>query len=211
MDVPAWHPAKPSVATAVVGSPINHSGGLRTNISLFQRRWLGLPKRISCSGLQLPFSSLSDTFKVAKAREVLIHIDIRVSTEGVVARTERKCRAQEAVEQAVARLQHSILVGSVAVGRAGLGSRIGPHYDRVQGRERQQLIQAGICAEIEEGFCNIAVALQQQGTLTNWDHASTWKITWTELWKSEPARLLFLTQAVCDVLKISPQYIAFVS
>lgn len=43
-----------------------------------------------------------------------------------------------------------ILVGSEAVGRAGLGSHTRPRYDKAQGRERRQLIQDGIPAEVEE-------------------------------------------------------------
>ena len=44
------------------------------------------------------------------------------------------------------------------------------------------------------------VAMRQQGAWTNWEHASTRKITWPELWKSKPARLKFLIQSVYDVL-----------
>lgn len=39
-----------------------------------------------------------------------------------------------------------------------------------------------------------------QAALTNWDHKTACKIPWTELWKSEPARLKFLIQVVYDVL-----------
>lgn len=86
-----------------------------------------------------------------------------------------------------------ILVNSVAVGRAGLGSH-------TRGRERRQLIQDGIGAEVEEERRSRTLVMHQQGAWTNWDHASSRNITWTELWKSEPARFKFLIQAVYDVL-----------
>lgn len=52
------------------------------------------------------------------------------------------------------------------------------------------------------------MATRQQGAWTNWEHASTRKITWTELWKSEPARLKFLIQSVYDVIPCHPTCIA---
>ena len=126
--------------------------------------------------------------------------DTRVSSAGIEVKTGRKRGAKEAVQQAEARLRHGILVGLVAVGRAGLGSHTTPRYDKAQGREKQQLIQGEICAEVEEERRSKTVAMHQQEVWTKWDHASTRKITWSELWKSEPARLKFLIQSVYDVL-----------
>lgn len=66
-------------------------------MSQFLRRWLGLPKCISSivlyghtNKLQLPFSGLSEEFKVTKARGLLLYrsaSDIGVSSTGIVVRT----------------------------------------------------------------------------------------------------------------------------
>ncbi len=55
---------------------------LERTISQFLRRWLGLPRSLSnialyghSSNLQLPISSLSEEFKVTRAREVLMYRD----------------------------------------------------------------------------------------------------------------------------------------
>lgn len=53
--------------------------------------------------LQHPFSSLEEEFKVARARDVLLYYDSNYAKR-VEVRTGRKWRAQEAVNQAEARL-----------------------------------------------------------------------------------------------------------
>ncbi|XP_049337547.1 uncharacterized protein LOC125802987 [Astyanax mexicanus] len=190
--------------------PITIVEGWERNISQYLRRWLGLPKSLSSialyghtNKLQLPFTGLTEEFRVTRAREVLLYrdsADNRVSSAGITVRTGRKWKAQEAVEQAEARLRHGILIGSVAVGRTGLGSYARPRYDKAQGKERRQMVQAEIRAGVEEERRSRAVTMRQQGAWTNWDNASARKITWAELWKSEPARLKFLIQSVYDVL-----------
>lgn len=50
--------------------------------------------------LQLPFTGLTEEFKVTRAREVLLYrdsSDTRVSSAGIKVRTGRKWKAQEAV------------------------------------------------------------------------------------------------------------------
>lgn len=113
--------------------------------------------------------------------------DCRVSSAGIRVGRGRRWQAREAVARAEARLRHSGLVDTVAVGRAGLGSHTRPRFDRAQGREGRQLMQEGIRAEVEEKRHNREM-LRPVRSLT------------PELWKSEPARLRFLIQAVYDVL-----------
>lgn len=62
------------------------------------------------------------------------------------------------------------------------------------------MMQGEIRAEVEEERLSRTVAMRQQGAWANWNHAAARKITWTELWKSEPVRLKFLIQSVYDVL-----------
>ncbi|KAK0146618.1 hypothetical protein N1851_014073 [Merluccius polli] len=81
--------------------------------------------------------SLNEEFMVTRAREVLQHresSDPKVSQAGIV-------RAREAVEQAESCLRHSMLVGPVASGRAGLGSVPTTRYDKALGKDRRRLVQ----------------------------------------------------------------------
>ncbi|CAJ1075238.1 LOW QUALITY PROTEIN: uncharacterized protein LOC109089580 [Xyrichtys novacula] len=190
--------------------PITTVEGFERKVSRFLRRWLGLPRSLSSialfghnTKLQLPFSSPSEEFKVTRAREVLLYrdsADTKVSSAGVEVRTGRKWRAKDAVERAEARLQHSTLVGTVATGRAGLGSNPKPCYIKARGKERRRLIQDEVRAEVEEARFSRAVGMSKQGAWTRWEHIAGRKITWAELWKAEPHHFKFLVQSVYDVL-----------
>lgn len=48
------------------------------------------------------------------------------------------------------RLQHNILLDTVATGQAGLESFQTPYYNMARGKERHKLIQQGMCVEMEE-------------------------------------------------------------
>ncbi len=73
-----------------------------------------------------------------RAREVLQYrdsSDSKVAKAGMEVRTGRKWKAEGAIRQAEARLDHNRLVGVVARGRAGLGSFSTPHIDTFKGKE----------------------------------------------------------------------------
>ncbi|XP_073720025.1 uncharacterized protein [Misgurnus anguillicaudatus] len=190
--------------------PITTISELERRVSRFLRRWLGLPRSLSSIALygntcklQLPLKSIEEEFKVLRAREVLQYRESRdpkVSGAGVVVKTGRKWRAEAAVDQAESRLRHGVLVGAVARGRAGLGTFQVPRLDKARGKERRQLVQGEVRAAVEEERSSKAVGMARQGAWTRWEQAVERKITWTELWRSEPHRIKFLVQAVYDVL-----------
>lgn len=76
--------------------------------------------------------------------------DLKVATAGIQVRTCRKWRAEEAVQEAEARLQHSRLVGVVTQGRAGLGSFPAAHMKNSRGKERNCLVLEEVRATVEE-------------------------------------------------------------
>ncbi|XP_050957201.1 uncharacterized protein LOC127158092 [Labeo rohita] len=194
----------------VYETPISTVEKLERTISQFLRRWLGLPRSLSSIALyghstmlQLPISGLSEEFKVTRARELMMYRDSsdkKVASAGILVKTGRKWKAQEAVNRAEARLQHSVLVGNSAVGRAGLGSFPKPRYDKARGREKRQMVQDEVRAEVEEDRRIKMVAMYQQGAWTRWEHAEQRKVTWSELWRREPQHIKFLIQSVYDVL-----------
>ncbi len=75
----------------------------------------------------------------------------------------KQWRAQEAVDQAEAWLQHSVLVGTVASGHAGLGCTNKPRYDKAQGKDRRQLVQEEIRAGVEERRISRMVGCDNKG------------------------------------------------
>lgn len=145
--------------------------------------------------LTLPINSLSKEFMVTRAREVFQYRDSkdpRVSQAGIEVRTGRKWKAHEAVDRAESRLRHKELVGPVAIGRAGLGSTPIIHYNKLKGKERRDLAQKEVRAGIEEQRASQIVGLRQQGAWTRWEETMERKISWAELWRSEPYRITFL-------------------
>ncbi|XP_056097411.1 uncharacterized protein LOC130076370 [Rhinichthys klamathensis goyatoka] len=190
--------------------PISTVESFEMRISRFLRRWLGLPRSLSSialygqnNKLKLPMSSLSEEFMVTRSREVLQYRDSsdpKVAQAGIEVRTGRKWRAAVAVDDAESRLRQRVLVGSVAHGRAGLGSRRTPRYDKAEGKERRSLILEEVRAGVEEKRACQMAGMRQQGAWTRWERTVERKVTWTELWKAEPYRIKFLIQAVYDVL-----------
>lgn len=118
-------------------APITTVEGLKRTTSQFLCSWLRLPKSLSSNAhyghtnkLQLPFISLTEEFQVTKTWEVLLYrdsVDTRASSAGITVKTGWKWWA---VEQGEARLRLRVLVGSVAVGRAGLGTG-GWHFFKI--------------------------------------------------------------------------------
>ncbi len=125
--------------------------------------------------------------------------DSKVAKAGMEVRTGRKWKAEGAIRQAEARLDHNRLVGVVARCRAGLGSFSTPHIDTFKGKERRCLVQeevsSGRGGEKLQDSRNEAARC-----LIRWENAIERKVTWAGLWKAEPQRIKFLIQAVYDVL-----------
>lgn len=183
---------------------------LERKVSGYLRRWLGLPRSL-CSAalygnttkLQLPFSSLDEEFRVSRTREAMMYRDSkdsRVAAAGIKVRTGRKWKAQEGLEVAESRLRHRALVGTVAMGRAGLGAIPQPCYRKARGKDKRQLVLKEVRAGMEEERTGRMVGMQQQGAWTRWEGALDRKVTWAEIWQAEPHRIRFLIQAVYDVL-----------
>ncbi|KAI4881119.1 hypothetical protein NFI96_020517, partial [Prochilodus magdalenae] len=161
--------------------PITIVEGFERKISQFLRRWLGLPRSLSSTAL---FGHNTKLQLPCRGQD----------------RTGRKWRAQEAVERAEESLCHSIRVGTVAIGRAGLGSNPKPSYSKASVKERRKLVQEEVRAEVEEACFSRMVGMSNQGAWTKWKHTAGRKITWAELWKVEPHHFKFLVQSVYDVL-----------
>lgn len=183
---------------------------MERKISSYLRRWLGLPRSLTsaalyCTGnkLQLPFSSLEEEFKVSRTREAGMYrdsSDARVASAGVKVRTGRKFNAHNELERAETRLKHRALVGTVAIGRSGLGAIPQPRYDKVHGKERRDLVLKEVRASAEEVRVTRFVNMRQQGASSRWEGAIEKKLTWNEIWSAAPQRIKFLIQAVYDVL-----------
>ncbi|XP_063058826.1 uncharacterized protein LOC134452393 [Engraulis encrasicolus] len=194
----------------VYAVPITTVEAMERKISSYLRRWLGLPRSLSSAALygssntlQLPFSGLTEEFMVTRTREALQYResrDVKVASAGIQVRTGRKWRADKALEVAESRLRQKVLVGSIASGRAGIGYFPSTRVDKVQGKERQHLIQQEVRAGVEEERASRMVGMGQQGAWTRWENVLQRKITWPNIWRADSLNIRFLVQAVYDVL-----------
>lgn len=94
------------------------------------------------NSLHVPFSGLTEEFKVAHTREAVQYRDskdCKVASAGIEVRTGRKWKAEKAVEVAESCLRQKTLVGVLATGGAGMGYFPKAQVSRAQGKERHQL------------------------------------------------------------------------
>ncbi|TWW53841.1 hypothetical protein D4764_0194930 [Takifugu flavidus] len=190
--------------------PVTTVESLERKISSFLRRWLGLPRSLNSAALygtsntlQLPFSGLTEEFKVARTREALQYRDSRdckVSSAGIEVKTGRKWKAEKAVDVAESRLRQKALVGPVAIGRTGLGYFPKTQVSHARGKERNHLLQEEVRAGVEEERVGRAVGLRQQGAWTRWESALQRKVIWSNIMQADFHRVRFLVAAVYDAL-----------
>ena len=182
---------------------------LERSISRHLRRWLGVPPSFTNIGLygksnqlQLPISSLTEEFKVAKARLVVTlkqSKDDSIRRAGIETRTGRKWSASQAVDRAESQLHLKDIIGTTTVGRQGLGNTKPMRWSKATTAEKRDMIQAEIRHEEEGTRRARAVSMASQGAWKKWATTSR-KLTWNNIWNYQPVRLSFLLKSVYDVL-----------
>jgi hypothetical protein len=183
--------------------------GLERTINRFLRRWLGVPPSFTSIGLyghsnklQLPLSSFTEEFKVAKVRLVTTlqeSEDDKIRNAGITTLTGRKWSASQAVERAKSSLAHKDIVGTTSEGRQGLGMHCRVQWREADSRQKRTLIQKEVRDVEEETRQAKAVQLGPQGAWTRWTVPER-KLTWKNMWNYEPLRLSFLLRSVYDLL-----------
>ncbi|RXN29065.1 hypothetical protein ROHU_018794 [Labeo rohita] len=176
----------------------------------FIRKWLGLPRCLSETGLfgknmlQLPLQSIQLGYMQEKTRLVL---ELRESTDESVRNTNakvptgRKWNAQTEVDQAVSRLQHQEIMGRVQAGRAGLGWGAMPRFwSKANRKQRKEMVVAEVTRMEEDRYKIKAVSQGRQGSWTTWEGIMNRNISWTDVWKIPQARLSFLIRSTYNML-----------
>ena len=108
--------------------------------------------------------------------------------------------AKETVKEAESRLRHGDIVGSVAVGRLGLGVTSTARWGTASEEERRKLVQREVRTMEEHTRMIRAVGMKKQGSWLNWEGARQRKLTSSDIWSMEPHRLQFQLKSVYDVL-----------
>ena len=179
-------------------------------VSRYLRKWLGLPSCTSAanlysknSPLPKPLLSAVEEYKAAKCRAVIslrTSKDNKVVEAGEHIRTGRKWNPQTAVDSAISRLKHKDVVGTVCIGRQGLGSYDNTTWSDADERARREKVVKEVReAEEEERMLHLK-SLYGEGEWTRWRGTIEKNNSWSEVWNLEEGKLNFILRAVLDLL-----------
>ena len=153
--------------------------------------------------LQLPFSSITEEFKVGKA---WLHLMLRDSPDDVIrqvqpeVRTGSKWSAAKVVQEAEASLQIKEVIGATQTGRAGLGSTPHRWFSREDSRGRRDMVITELKMIEEEKRVATAAGQAKQCAWKNWEEAEARKLSWSSLMTMEPLALSFLLRSTYNLL-----------
>ena len=125
---------------------------IQSLMTSYLKKWLGLPKPLSVdclyysimsTKLQLPFTSLTEEVKVAKARNLISlnsSEDLCICNARIVVDGGRKANTSAAVEDAESRLRMRDILGTASKGRVELGHRQRQNFYSASEKERRTMI-----------------------------------------------------------------------
>ena len=190
---------------------ITHVEAMERKISGMCRKWLGVPRSLTLaalyghsSKLALPMTSITEEFKVTKAK---LHLTLHDSADPVISNVApevkfgRKWQAADAVEEAISSLQHKEIVGATQAGRQGLGSQEQVWWSRAQSKSRRELVGGELRSFEEHKRLTKAVGQSKQVALTRWEGVEQKKLTWSDLWSMEQHGISFHLRSVYDLLR----------
>ena len=135
---------------SIYNVPMTTVEWLQTKITAALKRWLKLPKSLSeacfyskSAKLKLPYASLTEEFKVAKARNLVTFQESRdecVKNAEIVVDGGKKANTSNAVEEAKSRLRVQELVGVPNKGKEGLGMKRRQYYSTSTSKEKRNMI-----------------------------------------------------------------------
>ena len=173
------------------------------------KSWLKVPSSLSStcfysttSRLRLPFSSLVEEFKVAKARNLITFEeseDICIRNANINVDGGRKANTPGEVNQAKTRLKMQEIIGIPNKGREGLGMRGRQYYSKSSKKGKRDLVVQEIRNKEEEGRKSIMTGFSNQGAQLRWEVPQKY-LKQNEIIKMPEARLSFLLKSVFDLL-----------
>ena len=182
---------------------------MEKDITRHLKKWLGIPKSMSTdllyarsSVLQLPFSSIVEEGKVAKARtKVMLEAseDDCISKANINLDAGRKWKVGEAVEDARSRLRMQDIAGIANLGKEGLGMNLRKYYKGSSEKEKKQLIVKKIREAEEESRLVRVAALAKQSQTLDWGVQQK-MVKRDSILGMPEAQLQFTIKAVYDLL-----------
>ena len=182
---------------------------MEKEITRHLKKWLGIPKSLSTdllysrsAVLQLPFSSIVEEAKVAKARAKVMLEDSKddcISRADISLDAGRKWKVGDAVEDAKTRLRLQDIAGIANLGREGLGMNLRKYYEGSSQKEKKQLIVNKIREAQEEERLVRITSLAKQSRPLDWGVQQR-VIKEKSIFGMPEAQLQFAIKAVYDLL-----------
>ena len=173
------------------------------------KRWLGLPKCMSGDviysssvPLQLPYSSVVEEVKAARARSLVTmqqSEDRCIHNAGINLDVGRKWKVSEAVEDAKSRLRLQDIAGIANIGREGLGVNHRQYFSTSTQKEKRGLVVQMVRKKEEEDRTLRIAGLRKQGACTKWEVKER-QLSHREIITSSEKSLRFLIKCVYDLL-----------
>ena len=189
--------------------PMSKVEEMQKRVTKSLKSWLKVPSSLSStcfysttSRLRLPFSSLVEEFKVAKARNLITFEeseDICIRNANISVDGGRKANTPGEVNQAKTRLKMQEIIGIPNKGREGLGMRGRQYYSKSSKKGKRDLVVQEIRNKEEEGRKSIMTGFSNQGAQLRWEVPQKY-LKQNEIIKMPEARLSFLLKSVFDLL-----------
>ena len=173
------------------------------------KRWLGIPKSMSTDALyattmklQLPYSSVVEEVKAAKARVLSTYQqseDECIRNANISVEAGRKWKISAEVEEAKSRLRLQDIAGIANTGREGIGMYHRQYFGNSNEKQKRGLIVQQVRVKEEERRrCRIA-GLSQQAASTRWQVPGR-SLSHKDITNTSETSLSFLIKAVYDLL-----------
>ena len=194
---------------SIYNVPLTTVEWLQTKITASLKKWLKLARSLSSayfysktSKLKLPYSSLTEEFKAAKAKNLVTYqesSDTCVRNAGITVDAGTKTNTPGAVQEAKSRLRVQELVGVPNKGKEGFGMRKRHYYSSSSKREKRDMIVKSVRDKVEEARVVKMTGFSNQGANLRWEVPQR-QLKHHDIIKTSDDRLKFLIKSVYDVL-----------
>ena len=189
--------------------PLTTVEWLQTKITASLKKWLKLPKSLSnacfyskSTKLKLPYSSLTEEFKAAKARNL---VTLQESNDECIRKAEivvdagKKSNTPKAVADAKSHLRIQEIVGVPNKGKEGLGMKKRQYFSTSSSKEKRNMIVKTVREKEEEDRMVRMTSFPSQGANLRWEVPQR-QIKHNDIIRSSEDRFKFLVKSVYDVL-----------
>ena len=194
---------------SIYNIPLTAVESLQTKITALLKKWLKLPRSLSSAcfyskstKLKLPYTSLTEDYKAAKARNLVTFQESQddcIKNAGIVVDAGRKANTPADVSEAKSRLRVHELVGVPNKGKEGLGMKKRHYYSTCSKKERRDMVVKTVREKEEESRIVKMTNFPNQGANLRWEVPQR-QLKHNDIIRASDDRLKFLIKSVYDVL-----------